>query len=170
MDCLGSKSHPQFGFKTLFVLACSAGIAGTTLCSYCQHLFDNYPVSPQWVVGLGEKKLAELLKPLSRQNKMAEFLVPIAKDLLANHGGKVPASLDQLAKYKGIKSKIGNLIITTIYGIRSGIAVDRHLYRVFKLLQWVPRNISGESEAMMCVQQWLPMHYWNEVSNTIAGL
>ena len=55
------------------------------------------------------------------------------------------------------------------FGITAGIAVDSHLEKIFKLLEWCPADCS----TIKCgghVQSWMPQREWGDLNRIYAGL
>jgi endonuclease III len=53
--------------------------------------------------------------------------------MLAEHGGKVPRTLDELVKLPGVGRKTANVILGTIYDT-PGVVVDTHCGRIARRL------------------------------------
>lgn len=83
-----------------------------------------------------EAKPAELEKMIRStgffKNK-TKSIIGCCKGLVENHGGKVPASLDDLVKLPGIGRKTANVVLGSSFGV-PGIVVDTHVKRLTGLL------------------------------------
>lgn len=171
-ESLPKRGHPHYqhrDFMCFFLLVLTAGVGDVVVCPNCKRIFDRYPVSAQWVLDVGEEQLASILSNMSKQYKNAHALTLIAKDLLANFAGKVPMSMEQLMSYKQVGPKIAVLTLQNVHGINAGIAIDRHLRRVFAAFGWIDGCTSDE-EAMYHVQLIIPQQYWPKINDYLAGL
>jgi len=56
-------------------------------------------------------------------------IISCAKILEKKHKGNLPRSLKEIIKLPGIGRKSGNVILSNLYGINEGIAVDTHVIR-----------------------------------------
>jgi len=81
-DALGDPKHPEYAFKCLFLLVCSAGIADKTLCKFCKVFFAKPEFSIDWIYQMKEEDLADHIKTLSCQNKNAQNIKAIVKDIV----------------------------------------------------------------------------------------
>ena len=57
-----------------------------------------------------------------------------AQQLLEEHGGKIPKTLDELVKLAGVGRKTGSVILGAGYGMAEGVVVDTHVGRISRLL------------------------------------
>lgn len=48
------------------------------------------------------------------------------------HGGKVPATMDELLALRGVARKTANVVLSNAYGINEGVVVDTHVLRLSK--------------------------------------
>ena len=58
----------------------------------------------------------------------------MAQALVADHGGEVPRTMEQLRSLPGVGRKTANVILGNAYGINEGITVDTHVTRLSRLL------------------------------------
>jgi endonuclease-3 len=60
----------------------------------------------------------------------AKNLVAAANILVARHGGRIPASMDELTALPGVARKTANIVLSNALGVHVGIAVDTHVRRL----------------------------------------
>jgi len=63
----------------------------------------------------------------------ARAVIGMAKELVANHGGTVPRTLEELTALPGVGRKTANVVLGNAYG-QPAIAVDTHVFRVSQRL------------------------------------
>ena len=63
-------------------------------------------------------------------NNKAKNIQGSAKMLIEKFNSKIPETIDELITFPGVARKTANIILTNIYGINEGIAVDTHVKRV----------------------------------------
>ena len=85
--------------------------------------------TPQKMVALGEKKLAEYIKTIGLYRMKAKNVIALSKALIANHDSHVPKTREELEELPGVGRKTANVILNVIYG-EGTIAVDTHVFRV----------------------------------------
>jgi len=91
-------------------------------------IFSKYPTAAHYADAPLED-LEQAIYTTGFYRQKAKSLKAIGQALVANFGGQVPASLDELVKLPGIGRKTANVILGNAFGI-PGITVDTHLGRV----------------------------------------
>ncbi len=103
-------------------------------------LFARYP-TPQTLAAAKPDELEELIGSINFFRTKAKNLIAMARALVAEHGGKVPHTVDALLTLPGVARKTANVVLGTAFGVASGIVVDTHVVRLAQLL-----GLSAESE------------------------
>jgi len=60
--------------------------------------------------------------------------VGAAKKVIADFGGRVPRTMEEMLTIPGVARKTANVVLGTAYGIASGIVVDTHVQRIARRL------------------------------------
>ncbi len=81
------------------------------------------------MVELGEENLREYIRTIGLYRNKAKNVIKLSEQLLAEHGGKVPADRDALEALPGVGRKTANVVLNTAFG-EPTIAVDTHLFRL----------------------------------------
>jgi endonuclease-3 len=85
--------------------------------------------TPAQMVALGENKLKEHIKTIGLFNTKAKNVIALSEQLIAEHGGQVPADRDELEKLPGVGRKTANVVMNVAFGAET-FAVDTHIFRV----------------------------------------
>ena len=85
--------------------------------------------TPQAIVQLGETGLIPFIQTIGLFRTKAKNVVALCRQLVAEHGGKVPADHDALVGLPGVGRKTANVVLNTAFG-EATIAVDTHIFRV----------------------------------------
>jgi endonuclease-3 len=90
-----------------------------------------FPVAdtPAKMVALGEKGLTNYIKTIGLYRNKARNVIALSQKLLAEHGGAVPRTREELEALPGVGRKTANVVLNIIFG-EATIAVDTHLFRV----------------------------------------
>ncbi|KHO47363.1 MAG: endonuclease III [archaeon GW2011_AR5] len=102
---------------------------------------------------------------LSNDINAVNFPVPKAKNIIAackilveKHGGKVPASMEELIELPGVGRKTANAIMQNAFGRTEGVVVDTHVIRVSYRLGWTkqtnPEKIERELMQLFPKKEW----------------
>jgi len=121
--------------------------------------------TPQELLTLSEDAIEKLIFPVGFYKTKARTLKQVCRDLLETYGGKVPDSLEELLKLKGVGRKTANLVITLGYG-KLGICVDTHVHRVSNRLGYVKTRTPEETETAL--RNKLPKEYWIEYNDLLV--
>lgn len=85
--------------------------------------------TPEQMVALGEEKLKEHIKTIGLFNTKAKNVIALSEQLIADHGGEVPADRDELEELPGVGRKTANVVMNVAFGAET-FAVDTHIFRV----------------------------------------
>jgi endonuclease-3 len=91
-------------------------------------------------------------------------LVKMARALVREHGGEVPASMDALVVLPGVGRKTANVVLGHALGV-PGFPVDRHVLRVTNRIGLVSSDDPEAVEA--AITSALPPERWTEASDTL---
>jgi endonuclease-3 len=76
-------------------------------------------------------------------NSKAKSIKHSAEMLVAEFGGRIPRTLEELVKLPGVGRKTASVILGAGYNVAEGIVVDTHVGRLSRLLEF-----SGEKDAV----------------------
>jgi endonuclease III len=92
-------------------------------------LFAKYP-TPADFAAVAPEVLAQDIRSTGFFNNKAKSIVGAAKKVIADFGGKVPRTIEEVLTIPGAARKTANVVLGTAYGIASGIVVDTHVARI----------------------------------------
>jgi endonuclease III len=96
-------------------------------------LFQKYP-TPKDFAAVRQEALANEIRSTGFFNNKSKSLIGAAKKILADFGGKVPKTIEEVLTIPGAARKTANVVLGTAYGIPSGVVVDTHVQRVSRRL------------------------------------
>jgi len=96
-------------------------------------LFRKYP-TVQDFAALRPEVLARDIHSTGFFNNKSRSIVGAAKKILADFGGRVPRTMEEMLTIPGAARKTANVVLGTAYGIASGIVVDTHVQRIARRL------------------------------------
>ncbi len=67
-------------------------------------------------------------------NNKAKNINASAKIIVEKFGSKVPQTMEELTSLPGVARKTANIVLSNVYGINEGIAVDTHVKRLSQRL------------------------------------
>src|SRR5262245_2602414 len=112
---------------------------------------------PKAMLAVPLDRIEEAIYPVSFYRTKARTIHTICKQLLSEHGGRVPSDLEALLGLHGVGRKTANIVVTL--GFRKpGIAVDTHVHRISNRLGYVRTRTPEKTE--MALRRKLPPRYW----------
>jgi endonuclease-3 len=120
------ESVNDYTLLVAVVLSAQATDAGVNKAT--RRLFETVD-TPEKMVALGEDGLKRHIKTIGLFNTKAKNVIALSKQLIAEHGGKVPADRDALEKLPGVGRKTANVVMNVAFGAET-FAVDTHIFRV----------------------------------------
>jgi endonuclease III len=85
--------------------------------------------TPEKMVKLGEARVRDLIKTIGLFRTKAKNVIALSRQLIAEHGGKVPHDRAALEALPGVGRKTANVVLNIAFG-EPTIAVDTHIFRV----------------------------------------
>lgn len=119
-------------------------------------LFARYP-DARALAAAETSELEKLILSTGFFRQKSKSLLGMARMLLDEHGGKVPASMEALTQLPGVGRKTANVVLGHALGM-PGLPVDRHVLRVANRIGLVknddPVNVEAQLGAMLPPQRW----------------
>ena len=113
--------------------------------------------TPEEILSLSNEELERIIYPVGFYRTKARVLKGVSKVILEDYGSRVPSTMEELLKLKGVGRKTANIVITEGFG-RPGIAVDTHVHRISNRLGAVRTKNPHETEKEL--EKVLPQKYW----------
>jgi endonuclease-3 len=121
--------------------------------------------TPKAMVKLTPRQIQKAIYPVCFYRVKSKTILGISKRLLEEYGGKVPGTIDELLKFKGVGRKTANIVVT--YGFnKPGIAVDTHVHRISNRLGLVKTKNPDETE--FCLRKTLDQKYWIPINELLV--
>jgi endonuclease III len=121
-------------------------------------LFAELP-GPQAVAAAPLERIEELIGSLGLFRQKAKNLRASAAIILEEHGGEVPATMEELTALPGVARKTANVVLSNGFGINAGVVVDTHVMRLSRRLRFTRaqdvRQIERDLMRLFPQEQWL---------------
>lgn len=127
-------------------------------------LFGRYP-DPAALAAARQEDVEDLIRSTGFFRNKARSLIGMAQGLVSEHGGKVPATMDELRPLPGVGRKTANVILGNAFGINAGITVDTHVKRLSMLLG-LTRNTDPEKVEQDLLELF-PQDDWTLLSHLL---
>ena len=126
-------------------------------------LFARYPDAR----ALAKAKTSDLEKLILSTGffrQKSKSLLGMSQQLLAEHGGEVPADMEALTRLPGVGRKTANVVLGHALGV-PGLPVDRHVLRVANRIGLVKNDDPVKVESQLC--EMLPAARWTRASDAL---
>lgn len=159
---ISNKSRSPF----MVLISCilSLRTRDNTTMQASQRLF-NLAKTPEAMMGLPIKIIEKTIYPVGFYRNKAKVIKNICKELIEKHHSKVPDTIDELLKFKGVGRKTANLVVTIGYG-KPGICVDTHVHRITNRWGYVKTKTPEQTE--FALRKKLPKRYWIIINDLLV--
>jgi endonuclease-3 len=127
-------------------------------------LFQRYPDATR-LAAARQEDVEEIIKSTGFFRNKAKSLIGMAQAVVAEHGGQIPKTMDELHALPGVGRKTANVVLGNAYGINAGVTVDTHVTRLSNLL-----GLTIHKDAVKIEQdlmQLVPQKDWTIVSHLL---
>ena len=126
-------------------------------------LFERYP-NAKALAAATTAELEPLILSTGFFRQKAKALVGMARQLVAEHRGEVPADMDALTALPGVGRKTANVVLGHALGV-PGLPVDRHVLRVSHRIGIASGDDPVKVEAQLC--RALSRQMWTLASDVL---
>ena len=116
-------------FELLVATILSAQTTDAQVNKVTGKLFRTYRSIEDYATVLLET-LRKDVSAVNFYNNKAKNIQESARMILRDFGGSIPKSMEEITKLPGVARKTGNILLSSIYGVNEGIAVDTHVKRL----------------------------------------
>jgi endonuclease III len=128
-------------------------------------LFRKYRTADAYARA-GQETLEKEIQSTGFYRNKAKSLRAMAAALVERHGGKVPATMDELTRLAGVGRKTANVVLGNAYHQNVGVTVDTHVTRVSNRLDLIDHAVDAvkiEQDLMKVV----PQDEWTQWSHLL---
>lgn len=145
-------------FQLLVATILSAQCTDERVNKVTPELFRKYP-TPQDFAALRQEVLQREIRSTGFFRNKARNIIGAAKKLLADFGGRVPQTMDEILTLPGVARKTANVVLGTAYGLATGVVVDTHVFRIMRRLklskQKTPEKVEQDLMKLVPQDRWI---------------
>ncbi|MBP2236056.1 endonuclease-3 [Sinorhizobium kostiense] len=101
--------------------------------------------TPEKMLALGEERLRDYIKTIGLYRNKAKNVIALSEKLIADFGGEVPRTREELITLPGVGRKTANVVLQMAFG-QAAIAVDTHIFRIANRIRLAPGKTPDEVE------------------------
>ena len=146
-------------FTLLVSVLLSAQTTDVNVNNVTKNIYPKYN-KPEHFVKLGRKKIEKLVKSIGIFRMKAKSIYLLSKQLIKNHGGKVPETFEELEKLPGVGHKTASVVMSQGFG-HPAFPVDTHIHRLAQ--RWGLTNGKNVIQTESDLKRLFPKKFWNKL-------
>ena len=146
-------------FTLLVSVVLSAQCTDVNVNNVTKNIYPKYN-KPEHFVKLGRKKIEKLVKSIGIFRMKAKSIYLLSKQLIENHGGKVPETFEDLEKLPGVGHKTASVVMSQGFG-HPAFPVDTHIHRLAQ--RWELTNGKNVVQTESDLKRLFPKKFWNKL-------
>ncbi|MEE2997020.1 MAG: endonuclease III [Pseudomonadota bacterium] len=150
----------NFTLTIAVVLSAQATDAGVNKAT--EELFKRAN-TPENMLALGEAAVRDHIKTIGLYRNKAKNVIALCQMLIADFGGEIPQTREDLIKLPGVGRKTANVVLNIAFG-QPTMAVDTHIFRLGNRTGMAPGKNVDEVENKLVKRiprQWMQYaHHW----------
>ncbi len=127
-------------------------------------LFQRFP-TPQAMAEASQAEVEEMIRTTGFFRNKAKNIIGAAQRLIAEFGGKVPQTMEELLTIPGVARKTANVVLGSWYKIALGVVVDTHVMRIAQRLELTKSTTPERIEQDM--MRLIPQKSWIDFSHRV---
>lgn len=150
--------HHRSPWELLVATILSAQCTDKRVNEVTPGLFAKYPTPADFAAARPEV-VANDIRSTGFFNNKAKSLVGAGKRVVAEFGGQVPKTMEEMLTIPGAARKTANVVLGTAYGIAAGVVVDTHVQRIARRLDLTkntdPAKIEQDLVKILPKEKWI---------------
>jgi len=168
LSSLHSDAHCELvhenPFQLIVATVLSAQTTDVLVNRITPDLFRAYP-TPEALAAARQEDVEKSLNRIGMFRQKAKNIVGLAKKLVAEHGGEVPRTLDELVELPGVGRKTANVVLGVAFNAPEGVVVDTHVQRISQRLGWTKQVTPEKIEQEL--MKLFPQKEWDQLSHVL---
>lgn len=166
MDALYGQEPSALDWKTPFELVIAVLLSAQTtdvaVNAVTPELFERWP-DPASMAAANPEEVAQVIHRLGFYRTKSQHCVGCAQMIVADYGGEVPRTMEELVRLPGVGRKTANIVLNKAFGIVEGIAVDTHVFRIAQRMGLTTAKAPLEAEKDLLAV--IPRELWDGVNS-----
>ncbi|HWF67430.1 MAG TPA: endonuclease III [Acidobacteriaceae bacterium] len=121
-------------------------------------LFRRFP-TPQAMAKASPPEVEEIVRTTGFFRNKTKNIIGAAQRIVAEFGGKVPRTIEELLTVPGVARKTANVVLGSWYKIGMGVVVDTHVMRISQRLELTksttPEKIEQDLMRVIPPESWI---------------
>lgn len=127
-------------------------------------LFQKYR-TPKDYTSVPQEELEQDIRSCGTFRMKAKAIQAACKTIIDEFGGEVPKTMQEMIRLRGVGRKTASVVLSTVFGVEEGIAVDTHVMRVSRKLGLTKAKTQKAIEADLMKKT--PQKEWSHLSHLL---
>jgi endonuclease-3 len=127
-------------------------------------LFEKYPTVQDFAT-LEPEQLEPDIRSTGFFRNKSKSVVGAARKVVADFGGNVPQTMDELVSLPGVARKTANVVLGTWFKKNEGVVVDTHVTRISRRLELTKQDDARKIEEDL--MRIIPRERWTDFSHEV---
>lgn len=146
-------------FNLLVAVILSAQTTDKKVNEVSPTLFHDYRTAGDYTK-LSQEKLEKYINQIGLYRGKAKNILKTAKIIHEKYKDKLPRTMEEMVALAGVGRKTANIVLSIVYGLITGIAVDTHVKRLSNLFGLSANSNPDKIEKDL--MEILPKEEWQE--------
>lgn len=151
-------------FELIVATVLSAQSTDVMVNQVTPELFRRWP-TPEALATAKPSEVEKVVGRLGFFRQKTKAITGLSQKIVADHGGEVPKTLDELVKLPGVGRKTANVVLGVAFGTPEGVVVDTHVQRLTQRLGWTRHGEPPEIEQDL--MRTFPREEWDSLSHVL---
>jgi endonuclease-3 len=151
-------------FELIVATVLSAQSTDVMVNQVTPELFRRWP-TPEALAAAKPSEVERVVGRLGFFRQKTKAITGLSQKIVADHGGEVPKTLDELVKLPGVGRKTANVVLGVAFGTPEGVVVDTHVQRLTQRLGWTRHTDPPEIEQDL--MRAFPREEWDSLSHVL---
>ena len=129
-------------------------------------LFARYP-DARALADANPEELESMIRSTGFFRNKTKSLLGMAAAVVADHGGEIPRTMDELRVLAGVGRKTANVVLGNAFGLNEGVVVDTHVSRLTQLMGLTREKDPEKIERDLI--ELVPRDQWTIVSHLLIS-
>ena len=128
-------------------------------------LWERYPRIED-LASAQVEDVEEIIRSIGFFHTKAANAIKAARMVIAEFGGEVPQTMEDLQRLPGVGRKTANIVMNVAFGQAEGIAVDTHVFRITHKLKL--SNADTPSKTEQDLLKVFPRETWSDINHEMV--
>jgi endonuclease-3 len=156
--------HHRSAWELLVATILSAQSTDVRVNMVTPELFQKYP-TVQDFAALEPEQLEPDIRSTGFFRNKSRSVVGAAKKIVADFGGEVPQTVDELVTVPGVGRKTANVVLGTWFKKNEGVVVDTHVTRIAR--RWELTKHENAEKIEQDLMAIIPRERWTDFSHEV---